>query len=175
MDNAITTGTPSLAARPKTDRFLMGILAAVIVLLALAGISIALLRQSVRQLPANTPGGVVQGFYAALEQGDYDKAYGFLSDRMDKRPSRDEFTRYNMEQRSYRYETPGEQERGRITDERIYGNNASVTSEITHYYYSEAPFGGSGEWAYTEVFSLRRDNGTWSIVNLPYTYRPYKP
>ena len=63
------TSTP-VTMPPKIDRFLIGIVVAIVVLLVVAGISIVLLRQPAGELPAGTPGGTVPRFYTALEQQD---------------------------------------------------------------------------------------------------------
>src|SRR5690349_25022323 len=101
MDSA---SAPS-ALPPKTDRFLIGILIGVVVLLAVAGLSLLVLRQPPRQLPTDSPGGTIQRFYSALEQRNYNQAYDLLSDKMEHKPTRDSFTRYITDQ--YTYATPG--------------------------------------------------------------------
>lgn len=50
---AETTSTP-VTMPPKSDRFLIGIVVAIVVLLVVAGISVVLLRQPVGELPAGT-------------------------------------------------------------------------------------------------------------------------
>jgi hypothetical protein len=64
MDSA---STPS-ALQPKTDRFLIGILIGVVVLLVVAGLSLLVLRQPRRQVTGDAPGGAKQGFYSALDR-----------------------------------------------------------------------------------------------------------
>src|SRR5437879_1557136 len=99
VTSATTTPTPSL--RPKTDRFLVAIFAGLAVLLVVAGASVAMLRQPARELPADTPSGVVQRFYNAIEQQDYNKAYDYLADSMSHKPTRDEFVDYNLKSSDY--------------------------------------------------------------------------
>jgi hypothetical protein len=80
---------------PGADRFLIGILAGIGVLLLLAMVAVFLLRQPVMQLAADTPGGTVQGFLQALERQEYDRTYGYLAESMANKPTREDFTRYN--------------------------------------------------------------------------------
>src|SRR5881398_116352 len=96
-----TSPTPTPAVRPKADRFLIAIFLGIVILLVVGGISVAILRQPARELPADTPGGVVQGFYSALEQKDYNKAYDYLSDSMARKPTRDQFVSYNLQSSNY--------------------------------------------------------------------------
>jgi len=156
-----TTATPPAQRQP--DRFLIGIVVGLAALLLAAGISVAFLRQPARELPADTPGGTVQRFYIALEQKDYAGAYAYLSDSMSKKPTREEFTRYNT-----RLGPNSSRERIRIQDETVTDSEATVTVAVTIFYNGGGPFGGSSEYTSTQVFTLRREDGTWRITTLPY-------
>ena len=160
-------GTTAPAQR-QPDRFLISIVVGLAALILAAGISVAFLRQPAPALPADTPGGTVQRFYRALEQKDYAGAYAYLSDSMSKKPTREDFTSHNGSQ------APNiSQERIRIQDERVTDSDATVTVATTTFYNSSSPFGGSGEYTSTEIFTLRREDGTWRITALPYQYMPY--
>src|SRR5437762_2051755 len=159
-----TTTTPPAQRQP--DRFLIGIVVGLAALLLAAGISVAFLRQPAQELPADTPGGTVQRFYRALEQKDYAAAYAYLSDSMPNKPTREAFTSRNGSQGS-----DLSQQRIRIQDERITGSDATVTVAVTTFYNSGSPFGGSGEYTSTEIFTLRREAETWRISALPYQYQ----
>lgn len=161
--------TSTTASRPRRDPFLIGILAGIVVLLVVAGASVALLRQPARELPADTPGGAVQRFLAALERQDYDAAYGYLSDRMARKPTREEFTRHNATERNYQEQ----QSRIRIDTEKVNGDNATVTVSITHFSTRSGPFSGSSEYTTSETFTLQREDGAWHVTALPYRYQPY--
>jgi hypothetical protein len=160
-----TTATPPAQRQP--DRFLIGIVVGLVALLLAAGISVAFLRQPARELPADTPGGTVQRFYIALEQKDYVGAYAYLSNSMSGKPTREEFTQYNT-----RRGPNSSRERIRIQDETVTGSEATVTVAATTFYSNGGPFGGSSEYTSTEIFTLRREDGTWRITTLPYNYIP---
>jgi hypothetical protein len=164
---ATDTSVATPVSKPKADRFLIGIIIGFAVLLVVAGVSVWLLRQPVPELPANTPGGMVQRFYGAVENQDYDKAYSYLADSMKDKPTRDEFVRYNIQSHQY-----DQQNRVRIDKENINGDNATVNVGITYYYQSSGPFSGSGEYTSTQIFSLQREKGDWRITILPYEYMP---
>ncbi len=153
--------------RPQTDRFLVGIGIGIAALLVVAGISVALLQRPAPLLPAGTPSGTIQRFYQALEQQDYDTAFGFLSDQMEKKPTRVEFVRAN----SQRGGSGGNTERMRIDSERITAATAIVIVQITHFY-SSGPFGGANEYTDRQTFELQLDAGSWRITTLPYNYVP---
>ena len=172
MDMTSVTPTPTPALRPKTDRFLIGILVGLVVLLAVAGVSVAALRQPAPELPADTPSGVVQRFYRAIEQQDYGKAYDYLAESMAHKPTRDQFASYNLKSSDY-----NRRERVRINSEKIYSDSATVQVSISHFYYSGEPFGGSSDYTSNEIFSLKREHGAWRITELPFEYVPpdYNP
>ena len=160
--------TTGVTVRPlRDDRFLVGILAGIGLLLVLALAAIVFLRGSAQELPGTTPGGTVQRFLQALEGQEYDRAYAYLGETMSDKPSRDEFARYNAN--SMATEPIGT--RLRIERESISGDTAIVVVEATHYSTGSPLFGG-GEWTSSETFTLRREGGMWLIASLPYRYWP---
>lgn len=161
--------TAGATVRPlRDDRFLIGILAGIGVLLILALAAILLLRGAVQELPATTPAGTVQGFLRALERQQYGAAYDYLSDSMSNKPSREEFARYNADTGAY--DSTGT--RLRIERESISDASASVVVEVTHYSSDLPPF--ASEWTTSETFTLRQVGGIWQITSLPYRYWPPK-
>jgi hypothetical protein len=163
MDSA---STPS-ALQPKTDRFLIGILIGVVVLLVVAGLSLLVLRQPPRQLPGDSPGGTIQRFYSALEQRNYSQAYDLLSDKMEHKPTRDAFTRYMADQFTYGTQTA----RVSIDSEQINGPTATMTVRVTYNYGSGPPLVGSNEYTSTETFTLTQEAGAWRITTLAPRYQ----
>ncbi|HEX9988397.1 MAG TPA: NTF2-like N-terminal transpeptidase domain-containing protein [Chloroflexia bacterium] len=158
---------PAIPARRRVaDPFLIGILAALALLVLVAVVTVfVVLQQPVRELPANTPGGVVQRYFAALEKQNYDEAYGYLSGTMKEKPTRADFIQARMNSRSY-----GSSSRIRITRENVYGDQASVELTTTSYYQSNFPLPSTNEWTSTSTISLVRENGQWRINDLPYMY-----
>jgi hypothetical protein len=161
-----TASTPS-AAQPQTDRFLIGILVGVVVLLAAAGLSLLVLRRPPPPLPADSPGGTIQRFYSALEQRNYSQAYDLLSDKMEHKPTRGSFTRAIADQ--YTYGTQAA--RAGIDSEQIDGATATVTVRVTYYYGGGPPLLGSNEYTSTETFTLAQEAGAWRITALPPRYQ----
>ena len=162
---ASTVGNAARSLRD--DRFLIGILVGIGLLLALALAAIVLLRGTAQELPATTPGGATQRFLQAAEGQDYDLAYAYLSDTMVDKPTREQFARAASEGRAA--DQAGT--RLRIERETVSGDTAIVVVEVTHYTTS-GPFFGGGEWTVTETFTLRREAEVWRITSLPYRYWP---
>src|SRR4051812_42358918 len=121
--------TSTAPAGPRAaDRFFLAILAGLGLLLLAAAISVIALRRPAATLPADTPEGVVQRFYIALENRDYHGAYDLLSVQSVSTPAREEFVRYNADSQAY----AGPQ-RVRIDDQRVTGDFATVTVTVTQY------------------------------------------
>ena len=91
---------------------------------------------------------------------------------MVNKPTLAEFTNYNTSYNAGGYNYNGQQ-RIRIDNITVNGDDATVPVAVTTYYNSGGPFGGSGDYTNTEVFSLHRDNGTWRITIAPPQYLPY--
>lgn len=164
----VMVSTTGVTVRPlRDDRFLVGILAGIGLLLVLALAAIIFLRGSAQELPGTTPGGTVQRFLQALERQEYDQAYDYLGATMSDKPSRDEFARYNANSMA----TEPMDTRLRIERESISSDTAIVVVEATHYSTGSPLFGG-GEWTSSETFTLRREGGMWLITSLPYRYWP---
>ena len=164
-----TTSADSTIRR-QPDRFLLGILAGIVLLLLVALISVVALRRPTPDLPAGTPGGVVQRFYNALEQRDYAQAYSFLGGAITNTLRLEDFVTFNAQNGSN-----GQQTRGRIDSEKTTGDQSTVTVSVTHFYSSGGPFSGSSEYTTSETFTLRREAGAWRITSLPYAYGPSSP
>jgi hypothetical protein len=156
-----TTKIPARAS--GLDRFLIFILAGTGLLLVLSLITLLVTNNTVSELPATSPGGVVQRFMTAINNGEYRLAYGYLSDQMEVKPSLDEFSRFNAAS-GY-----NQNKRAVVDSEKITGDTATVV--VRYYYDSGGPF-GSGD-SYTESFRLQQENGNWRFLVLTPRYTPY--
>jgi hypothetical protein len=166
-----TTSAATTQSRTGIDRFLVAIIVGVGLLLIVAAVSLVLARMPAPQLPADSPAGTVQQFYLALQDKNYEKAYGFLSDRMLNKPTQADFVLHNMNQAGYYGETSS---RITLNEENIYADYASVTVNITRFYGSSGPFGGSGDYTSVDSFTLVREDEAWRITELPWGYIPYR-
>lgn len=158
------TRTPAL--RPATDRFLIGILIGIGLLLVAATISIAIVRQPARELPADSPGGTIQRFFVALDKGAYNTAYDFLSDSISNKPGRQQWIGYVTNMRAYQ-----QSDRVEIFKEEIKGEQATVQVRITRYYNDGFPL-SQGSYSEEQTIGLRLEATGWKITGLPYSYMP---
>ncbi len=76
----------------KEDRFLIGIIIVVALLVVASLLVFFLQRGEITYLPEDTPDGVVHNYILAVQQGDFEKAYGYLANGDKKyKPTYDEF------------------------------------------------------------------------------------
>ncbi len=142
----------------KEDRFLTGILV-VIGLLVVASLGVFFLKQDTATYqPDDTPEGIVHNYIFALQQGDYERAYGYLADKEHK-PSYDEF----------RQGLYIDHDRGKgiqIGEVEISKDTASVEITITES--SGGPF--FDQYSYSDSALLIEQDGDWKIFQMPYSY-----
>lgn len=68
----------------KQDRFLIIILMGILILVAFALALFIVNKSKQRYGPEGTPAGVVRNYVLAIEEGDYERAYGCLADQPHK-------------------------------------------------------------------------------------------
>lgn len=145
----------------KQDRFLIGILVG-IVLLVLIAVGLFIARGGEQEYGLDdTPQGVIRNYVLALEKGDFQRAYGYLYEASDK-PNFDQFRQSFLAQR---LDTSGTALQ--IGEVRLTGAEATVDVVVIR--------GGSGP--FNDVYRentralLEMDSSSdWKIVNLPYPY-----
>ena len=145
----------------KQDKFLIGILV-FIGLLVVAALALFFVRgQSQAEIPDDTPEGVVYNYILALQQQDYETAYSYLSARHG-RPSLAAFES-NFRQNSYLdLETYAVE----VTDTSILGDTALVEFVATRV--ATDPF--SEEWDENYTARLVLQSGNWKIESMPYPF-----
>jgi hypothetical protein len=143
----------------RQDRFLLVILLAIL-LLAATAVGLFLTRQrNLAYGPDDTPAGVVRNYVLALNQADYERAYGYLLDTPG-RPSYDSF-------------------RQSFLVEKIDPSNVAVeigaasqtageaVVDLTLIHASSGPFNDAFRENSRALLELS-DNGEWKISSLPY-------
>lgn len=103
--------------------------------------------------PPTTPEGVVQRFYLAAYNGDFDRAYSYLSQDAKRRISADDLEQLGSELRGSRIQ---------VGMPKVQGDSARVEVAITRF----GPVGpfGPEEWTERRDVYLRREAGTWKIT-----------
>jgi hypothetical protein len=160
----------------KQDRFLLGILIGIGVLVALA-LALFFIRKdnTMTYGPEDTPEGVVRNYVVAVFQRDYEKAYSYLADKKDK-PTLEQF-RESFLQNYVNPDNTGVD----IGETEISGDQAFVTVYIQ--YGSGDPF-SSGNRNEERAVLVKQD-GQWKIKQMPFNFwaydwyqptpEPYKP
>jgi hypothetical protein len=143
----------------KNDRFLLGILIFIGLLVVVAIGMFVSRNQPQTYMPDDSPESIVFNYSLALAQNDFTRAYGYISGQ-DGQPTQavfqSNFARNSMVQ-DYGL---------RIVNESIIDNEAIV--EVTVIYSNNGPF----DSGYTSEDSARLvlENGAWKITYMPYPY-----
>ena len=150
------TGT----TRTGIDRGLALLIGGVVTLILIGLIAVPLLaRMSPSLAPETTPEGVVQRFYMATYDGDWDTAYSYLSTGARQKLSVAEL------QNQLKYST----ENGQMRTGEATVRDASATVEVTEtQFYDGGLFGGGGEYSNQEQVLLAREGDNWKIELGPF-------
>jgi hypothetical protein len=145
----------------KQDRFLLGILL-FIVLLVIAAVALFFIRQDTQSyLPEDTPDGVIYNYALALQNGDFEHAYSYLADQKNK----PDYTYFRQAFLSRQLDLSSNAIRvGEVAN--IDDTEALVT--VTVLYASSGPFAEG--WSSTETATLLLQDGSWKISYMPYPY-----
>ena len=140
----------------KQDRFLLGILIGISVLV-LAALIVFFSRQNHQTYgPEATPDGVVHNYILAVLNGNYQKAYGYLAD-LEYKPSYDTF------RRSFATGSVNPSNAGvTIGKTDVTGEDATV--EVNTMNAQSDPF--SSEYNNTGSADLVKQNGGWKILSM---------
>jgi len=148
----------------KQDRFLLGILI-FIGLLVIAALALFFIQPNTAAYqPEDTPEGVVHNFALAIQNNDVERAYGYLAD-LDHKPSEAAFHQAILNGYLYTDGYAIQVDETQMLD----SNNAWVIVSI--HYLSSGPF-DSG-WTSQDHATLVRQNGEWKISYMPYPYWSY--
>ena len=141
----------------KQDRFLIGILVGIGVLVVLALVVFFVRGDTQSYGSEDTPEGVVHNYVLAVLNKDYEKAYGYLAD-LDHKPTYDDFRRAFLNG-----EVNPESAGADIGASQITGDVATVDLELV--YNSSDPFSPGYRNPYKA--DLVRQNGAWKLTLMP--------
>lgn len=144
----------------KQDRFLIGILAAIGVLVVLSLALFFIRKDNQAYLPGDDPGAVVHNYALAVHQADYQKAYTYLAESKDK-PTYEKFR-----QAFLTHQIDASRNGLRVGEVDISGDEAIVQVTVT--FSSGDPF--SRGWNSNESAALVRQDGKWLLTQMPYAY-----
>ncbi len=147
----------------KQDRFLTGILIGIVVIIIAALIMFSTRKDNLNYVDDSTPEGVIQNYVVALHKHDFNKAYSYLAEMVNK-PSLEYFSQsflnHNVDPTNSGLE---------IGKTEISGNTASVSLGVIMS--ANGPF--SSGYQNTEYAQLILQNGDWKIKQLPYNFWSY--
>ena len=153
----------------KQDRFLIGILIGIAVLIVVALAVFFTRKDNLNYTDADTPEAVVQNYVVALHKRDFDKAYSYLADLPNK-PTADAFR-----QAILNHEVDPTNAGLEIGKTEISADSATVTLGII--YSPNDPF--SSGYRNADYAQLVRQQGVWKIKQLPtngfWSYNWYQP
>lgn len=147
----------------KQDRFLMGILIGIGVLVVVA-LTLFFTRQDKQTyMEGDSPEAVVFNYALALTEKDYQKAYGYIAESKNK-PT------YQVFRQSFFGGMVSPVNVGvDVGTARIEGNEAIV--DVTLIYPSSDPF--SSGYSNNDQALLLRQNGEWKLSSMPYNFWDY--
>ena len=148
----------------KQDRFLIGILVFIGLLVAAALVLYFVQPQTASYQPDDTPEGVVYNFALAVQNRDVERAYSYLAD-LDYKPTESAFRQAILNGYLYTDGYALQVEETQMLD----ADEAWVIVNI--HYLSSGPF-DSG-WSSQDHAELVRQNGVWKISYMPYPYWSY--
>ena len=148
----------------KTDKILIGIVAGILLLVVVAFV-VALAKPKPTYQAEDTPEGVAFNYLFALQQKDYERAYGYLSPTIKGYPRDAEAFADDIRNRSYTFSrlddssTTLEVESATVT-----GTRADVRMRETRFY--EGDLFNSNQYTYFFDMTLRQEkDGLWKIVD----------
>jgi hypothetical protein len=147
----------------KQDRFLMGILIFIGVLVA-AALALFFVRKDSQAYGAeDSPEGVIRNYVLALQNQDYPRAYSYLADK-DGKPTYDAFHRVFL---NGQFNPSTALQVGSIQ----YITSTESTVSVTVLFAGGGPF--SQGWSTPDTASLVKHGGAWKLIYMPYNYWSY--
>lgn len=148
----------------KQDRFLIGILVGIGVLIVIALTLFFTRRDQQEYVEDDAPESVVHNYALAVFREDYERAYSYLAEAENK-PTYNEFRQAFFN----RYVNP-DNAGLEIGETEIAGDEAFVTVYLI--YNSSDPF--SNSYRNTETARLERQNGEWKLLQMPFNFWSYE-
>lgn len=146
----------------NTDKFLIGIVLGIIVLVGVAFV-VALQRPKPTYQADDTPEGVAHNYLFALQQKDYERAYGYLSPTLEDYPAtahefEDELDQYAWQIRDLDNNSVSLA----VESTRLDGDRAEVEIKETHFY--RGSLFDSNQYTNTFDMTLQHENGAWKVI-----------
>jgi hypothetical protein len=152
----------------KGDKFLIGIVIGIVLLVVIA-LGVVLIRGqgSDEYVADDTPAGVAQNYFLAIQQRDFEKAYGYLADTLPSKPDLDEFIR-EMDDSAR-----GSEATLQIGETRMGDVHTQVDVSLTTYRVGGIFETNSYTMHDTVFLQAIGDGSVWKITEFPYPYWGY--
>jgi hypothetical protein len=148
----------------STDKLLVGIVVGAVLLVA-AALAVTLLRPQPTYQPEDTPEGVVHNYLLALQQGEYKRAYSYLSPTIVGYPPLPQTFERTVRDNSWQFPLGDTSTALEVLSARLEGGEAVVTVQETSFY--QGGLFDSGQTTQTFEVRLRRDPSgmAWKLVD----------
>jgi hypothetical protein len=152
----------------KTDKFLIGIVIGIVLLVVLA-VAVVMLRSPENEdyVADDDPTGVVHNYFLAIQRKDYEKAYGYLSDDLESKPTLDQFVREIDSQGGHTEVSLT------IGDTRVGDVHTQVDVSMTTYRPGSLFDSNSYTNRSTAFLRATDGGGIWKLIEFPYPYWGY--
>jgi hypothetical protein len=148
----------------KNDKFLIAIIGGIILLVVVALVLVLARAQNQEYMADDSPAGVVQNYFVAIQRKDYERAYSYLSDELRTKPNLDRFIRDMSNIRDESSLKLGETRLGDVTTQ----------VDVALSTYSGGGIFDSGTYTNQGTVTLRATaDGQWKLTSFPYPYWGY--
>lgn len=145
------------------DKFLIGIVIGIILLVGVA-FAVALWRPKPTYQAEDTAEGVAHNYLFALQQKDYDRAYGYLSPSLEGYPATSEKFLDDLNQNAWQIRDLENGSTSLVVESaQVTGNRTSVSIRQTHFYRGD--LFDSNQYSTNFTITLQREHESWKIVN----------
>jgi hypothetical protein len=144
-----------------TDKFLLGIVAGVVLLVAVTFV-LVLRRPEPTYRSEETPEGVAHNYLLALRQGEYDRAYGYLSPTLVDYPTNAEQFAGQVEDTRWAFRLDRDVSLV-VESARISGDRATAVVQETTFY-TGGLFSSNQSISTFDMILMRQDD-TWKIID----------
>lgn len=144
----------------NSNRLLIGIVIGSVVLMGIA-LAVVLLQPKQDYLPEDSPEGIAHNYLFALQQGEYQRAYSYLSRTLPGYPPNLEIFTENVEDNTYQFRLD-EDTTLRVDSVTINDDKATVLMNET-IFYSEGIF-TSGDYTSDFKIKLQLEDSGWKIT-----------
>lgn len=149
------------------DKFLIGIIIAVVVLLAVV-FGVILSRPAVEYQSEDTPAGVAHNYLLALQDEDYERAYGYLSRELSGYPESTIQFKRDVDRYSWRFRSSSSVSLSVESSDFLRDDHAHVDVRETRFYSGD--LFSSSQSTSNFVIELVLIDNEWKIIDADYYF-----